>query len=251
MRILATNDDGINSIGLHMLVKEMEKDNEVIVVAPSDQRSASGHSITIHRPIVVKEVKVEGIKSKCFSVDGTPADCVKVALDVITDGKVDMVISGTNRGYNLGTDVVYSGTVSAAIEGAIYKIPSVAVSTDFTDDVENYITAAKYAREVIINAWENGIKDDVVLNINVPHSIEGEIKGIKVCSLGYRTYTNVYVETLNENKEMGYKLKGKASDGTEEGTDVSIIKQRYVTVTPLHYDLTNFKILEQVKDWFK
>lgn len=250
MRILATNDDGINSIGLHMLVKEMEKDNEVIVVAPSSQRSASGHSITIHRPLIVKEVKIEGIKAKCYSVDGTPADCVKVALDMLVDEKIDMVISGTNRGYNLGTDVLYSGTVSAAIEGAINKIPSVAISTDFTDKPEHYTIAAEYAREVIVKSWNRGIKNDVVLNVNVPVLDEGEIKGIKVCSLGNRTYTNVYIETLTEENEKGYKLHGEVNDGEEEGTDVSYIREGFVTVTPLHYDLTNFKILRDVKAWF-
>jgi 5'-nucleotidase len=142
MRILIANDDGINSMGLHMLVKEMEKDNEVLIVAPDEQKSASGHSITISRPIVVKEVKIEGIKSRALSVTGTPADCVKIAMEKLLEDKVDVVMSGINHGLNLGTDVIYSGTVSAAIEGVIYKIPSMAISMDVNNKEESLTAAA-------------------------------------------------------------------------------------------------------------
>lgn len=250
MRILITNDDGINSIGLHMLVKEIEKEHEVLVAAPSEQRSASGHSITIHRPLSVKEVKIESIKSRAFSIDGTPADCVKIARDKIVSGKIDMVLSGINRGLNLGTDVLYSGTVSAAIEGAIYKIPSAAISLELFEGDMDYSAAAVYAAKIINTAYKNSIQNDVVLNINVPYRPISDIKGIKVCHLGNRIYTDCYIETSLDNSCVGFMLGGTVIENDEKDTDVFYLNEGYVTLTPLHYDLTNFKLLSTVENWF-
>src|SRR5665647_1089265 len=142
MRLLLTNDDGINAKGIYALAKEIEKNHEVIIVAPDKERSACGHSITLTRPLIVRETKLIGLKSKAFSVDGTPADCVKIAINKLIDskinGKIDMVVSGINKGLNLGTDVLYSGTVSAAIEATIYKIPAMTVSMAVKGNIENY-----------------------------------------------------------------------------------------------------------------
>lgn len=251
MRLLITNDDGINSYGLHMLVKKMEKDNEIIVIAPDNQRSACGHSITIGAPILVREVKIEGIKSRAFSVSGTPADCVKVGVEKLISKKIDMVISGINYGLNIGTDVIYSGTVSAAIESSIYKIPSMAVSMYHGNSNDAFEIALKYIEEILLKAHKNKIKNDFVLNVNIP-VIKGDgVKGIKICSLGNRIYSNYYIETINENMEKGYQLKGEPSDEHDEDTDVQYIKEGYVTVTPLHYDLTNYGVIDEVNGWFK
>ncbi len=250
MRILITNDDGINSTGLHILVKEMEKDNEVLVVAPNSQRSACGHSITIHDPLFVKEAKIDGIKSKAFSVSGTPADCVKIALEKLINGRLDMIISGINYGLNIGTDVIYSGTVSAAIEGVIYKIPSMAVSMDINNNEDALVQAAIYTRSILKTANENYIKNDMVINVNIPERIDKGIRGVKVCQLGNRIYSNCYIETISDNNEVGFKLQGEVCDDSEENTDVHYIKNRYITITPLHYDLTNFKVLKDVGKWF-
>ena len=191
MRLLLTNDDGINAKGIYALAKELEKNHEVIIVAPDNERSACGHSITLTRPLIVRETKLEGLKSKAFSVDGTPADCVKIAINKLIDGKIDMVVSGINKGLNLGTDVLYSGTVSAAIEASIYKIPSMAVSMEIKKNIENYEMAAKYAGEILLKAKENDIRNDIVLNVNIPLLNENEIKGIKVCKIGSRLYNNM------------------------------------------------------------
>ena len=250
MRLLLTNDDGINAKGIYALAKELEKDYEVIIVAPDNERSACGHSITLTRPLVVRETKLEGLESKAFSVDGTPADCVKIAINKLIDTKIDMVVSGINKGLNLGTDVLYSGTVSAAIEAAIYKIPSMAISMEVNKDMETYEVAAKYAREILMKANENGIKNDIVLNVNVPLLKENEIKGIKVCKIGSRLYNNCYIKTIGENNETQYEIKGQVKDIHEEDSDTIYFKEGYVTVTPLHYDLTNFKILNDVSEWF-
>jgi 5'-nucleotidase len=250
MRLLVTNDDGISAKGIYALVKELEKEHEVIVVAPDNERSACGHSITLTRPLIVREVKLEGLVSKAFSVDGTPADCVKIAIDKLIDCKIDMVVSGINKGLNLGTDVLYSGTVSAAIEAAIYKIPSMAISMDVNRNIEIYEMAAKYARRILLRAMENSIENDIVLNVNVPLLKENEIKGIKVCKIGSRLYDNIYIESIGENNETQYEIKGEVKDIHEENSDTIYFKQGYVTVTPLHYDLTNFQMLSDVNKWF-
>ncbi|MBZ9688810.1 5'/3'-nucleotidase SurE [Clostridium estertheticum] len=250
MRLLITNDDGINAKGIYALAKALEKNHEVIIVAPDNERSACGHSITLSRPLIVKEVVLEGLESKAFSVDGTPADCVKIAINKLIDGKIDMVVSGINKGLNLGTDVLYSGTVSAAIEASIYKVPSMAISMQINKDVENYEMAAKYAGEILLTAKANNIKNDIVLNVNVPILKENEIKGIKVCKIGSRLYNNCYTGIAGENNETHYEIKGQLKDIHEEDSDTLYFKEGYVTVTPLHYDLTNFKILNDVSEWF-
>lgn len=250
MRILISNDDGIHAKGLHRLVKEIEKDHEVVVVAPDSQRSACGHSITLHKPLFIKEVKIEGISSKCYSVNGTPADCVKFAVEKILTQKVDMVLSGINKGPNLGTDVIYSGTVSAAIEAAIYKIPSAAISLDIRNDNENYDAAAKFTKIIVEGAYGKFTERNIVLNINVPDIEGSQIKGIKICELGNRIYQNTFIEKVMEDDRIGYQLAGNITDVEKENTDVYYVKNHFITLTPLHYDLTNYKLISEVKGWF-
>lgn len=249
MKLLLTNDDGVNAKGIYILAKELEKNHEIIIVAPSVERSACSHSITMREPLIVKEVELNGIKSKAYSVSGTPADCVKVAVNKLTNGKVDMVLSGINNGVNAGIDVLYSGTVSAAIEAAIYKIPSMAVSSQIEGGEDNYEVAAEYASDLIEKIKNKYLKDDVVWNLNVPILNKEKIKGIKICRIGGRTY-NSYFEEHTTNDEKSFQLRGELNNVQDIDTDVHFIKQGYVTLTPLHYDLTNFKILEEVRKLF-
>lgn len=249
MKLLLTNDDGVNAKGIYTLAKELEKNHEIIIVAPSVERSACSHSITMREPLIVKEVKLNGIKSKAYSVSGTPADCVKVAVNKLTNGKVDMVLSGINNGVNAGIDVLYSGTVSAAIEAAIYKISSMAVSSEIEGGEDNYEVAAEYASDLIEKIKNKYPKDDVVWNLNVPILSKEKIKGIKICRIGGRTYNSYFEEnTINDGKS--FQLRGELNNVQDIDTDVHFIKQGYVTLTPLHYDLTNFKILEDVRKLF-
>lgn len=255
LHILLVNDDGITAPGIHALAWEFQKDYDITMIAPSEQRSASSHSITISRPLTVREHKFEGLNMKAFSVDGTPADCVRLGIDQLVDKKVDIVVSGINRGFNLGMDVLYSGTVSAAVEAAIYKLPSIAVSTEQFDKVEEYSAAAKYAHIVLKKAIEKEVKNDVVLNVNVPPIEESEIKGLMVCRMGNMVYGNYFVEKpFHEGKiDSGhrmYDIKGSTFEPEAEDMDTYYIKQGYATVTPLHYDLTNFRILQEVSKWF-
>ncbi|MBA5850058.1 5'/3'-nucleotidase SurE [Clostridium sp. cel8] len=250
MRLLLTNDDGIDSEGLHALARHFEIDNEVIIAAPMEQRSASSHSITMSKVIDVKERKIEGIKSKAYSINGTPADCVRIALDKLVD-KVDMVISGVNRGYNVGIDVVYSGTVSAAIEAAICKVPSIAVSMQAENKGFDFNVAVECAKKVFETAKSKYMKDDVVLNLNVPDVKSEELKGIKVCKTGFKMYHGFYVEKSDENNNIGFYQEAKPTGYDVEGTDLYYVKRGYATLTPLHYDLTNYKILDEVEKIFK
>lgn len=249
MRLLLTNDDGIYAEGLATLAKELEKEYEVIIVAPDNQRSATSHSITLTKPIVMKEVNIPGIKSKAYSVSGTPADCVRVALDRLIDAPVDIVVSGINRGVNIGMDILYSGTVSAAIEANIYKIPSIAVSAELDEGNINYEIASKYAKKILEKTKDKFIEKNIVLNINTPFREEHKIKGIKVCRIGGIIYDYYFMEDNNDSGEVTLSVKGRNNPEFEEGTDRYYLKEGYVTLTPLHYDLTNFEILEEVNRW--
>ncbi len=252
MKILLTNDDGINAKGIYVLARELSMYNEVTVIAPSLQKSACGHSITIDRPVIVKEEELKGLKVKAYSLSGTPADCVRIGMDKIIDGNIDMVVSGINRGLNVGTDVIYSGTVSAAIESAIYGIPSLAVSQEINkDEEENYDIAAKYALKVLDIFKNKPLGEDVVLNLNVPIAKEEEIEGIKVCKIGKTRYEHAYLEYMSEKDERGYNIKGEMLSKDFNEDDVDYIKQKYVTLTPLHFDLTNFNILKEVNKIMK
>lgn len=244
MNILITNDDGILAKGLQIICKKLQQEHNTLVVAPDSQKSASSHSITLTRPIIVKAEKLDGIEGLCFSVEGTPADCTKIAITTLSKNKIDLVVSGINEGFNLGTDVLYSGTVSAAIEGAINYTPAIALSCDGSD--ESYEIAAEYAA-MIIKKIEKIDLGNIVLNVNIPPVKKEMIKGIKVCGIGERKYNNVYIEVEGDEEQSIYKITGSPQPAKEDNTDVAYLQKRYVTITPLHYDLTNFKLIETIE----
>lgn len=250
MRILIANDDGIDAKGIYALAKELEKDHDVIIVAPDIQRSASSHSITIGKSLIAKEIKLDGLNCKAYSLTGTPADCTRVGLNTLVDGKIDLVVSGINKGLNLGTDIIYSGTVSAAVEAAINNVPSIAFSMEIKKDIEEYETAAKYARKIVKIAGKMELNQEIVLNVNIPLIKEDDIKGIKVCKIGKRTYDANYRRTLGEDNAIIIELNDVLNPYTEEDTDTHYLKEGYVTITPLHYDLTNFKLISGIEKWF-
>ena len=244
MNILITNDDGIMARGLYIISKKFQELYSVLVVAPDSQKSASSHSITLTRPIMVKQEKLDGVNSLCFSVGGTPVDCTKIAITTLSKKKIDLVVSGINDGFNLGTDVLYSGTVSAAIEGAINNIPAIALSCDGSE--ESYEIAAEYA-VMIIKKIEKIDLGNIVLNINVPSVKREMIKGVKVCGIGERIYDNVYIEIDGGEDHSIYKITGSPQPPKENDRDVTYIQDGYVTITPLHYDLTNFKLIRDLE----
>ncbi len=248
MRLLLVNDDGIHAEGIQVLAKELEKDHELIIVAPDEQKSAQSQAITISKPLIVKEVRLKGLKSKAYSVSGTPADCVRVALDKLIDKDVDMVLSGINMGLNAGMDIMYSGTVSAAIEANMYKIPSMALSAEYINGKIDYDVAAKYGRYILEKSKDDFIKNNIILNINTPY-LEEDIKGIKVCKIGGVIYDYYFIEDQGDNGDKILKLKGRRDKEIEEDTDRFYLSQGYVTITPLHYDFTNFNLLQKVESW--
>lgn len=249
MRLLLTNDDGVNSKGIYTLAKELQKEHEIVIAAPSVEMSAKSHSITISDPLFIKEVKLDGIDVTAYSISGTPADCVKVALDKILSKPIDMVISGINYGTNLGVDILYSGTVSAAIEAAIHNVPSIAISAEVKNEDINFDTAAIVAKDIIKISKDNFINNNLVLNVNVPCLDKESLKGLKTCQMGGRTFTSCFQEVKKED-ETSYILRGEITSNHKANTDIYHLRNGYTTVTPLHYDLTNFKIMNDVSNWF-
>ena len=248
MKILLTNDDGIMAEGIYELAKELEKNHEVIIVAPETERSAQSHAITLFQPLIIRETKLKGLKSKAYSVSGTPADCVRAGLDQIVCEDVDIVLSGINRGLNAGMDILYSGTVSAAIEANIYGKPSIAISAELVNGNCNYEIAAKYASEILEKVKKEHLSSSILLNINTPYVFNKDPQGIKVCKIG-EVIHDYYIMELDDNGEKTVRTNGRKEIEFEKDTDRYFLSKGYITVTPLNYDLTNFELLDRVKRW--
>lgn len=256
MNILLTNDDGILAEGIYELAKELEKYHNVMIVAPHEENSAKSHSITIYETLEVKEVKLDGLKSKAYSVTGTPADCVRIAMDQLVDPKdIDIVISGTNKGLNAGMDVLYSGTVSAAIEGNIQNLPAIAVSAEYKNDTCNFKRAASCAVEVLDMVLKHEkVNEELLLNLNVPYLEEDEdIKGIKICKLGEAVYDYFKVDTNGNNNgtSRSFKIMGREEKEFQVDTDRYYLEMKYATITPLKYNMTNEIVLKEMLKWYK
>jgi len=246
--ILLTNDDGINAPGLSALYQEVNKIGDVRIVAPAVECSGVGHGITILDPLRINEVYNNG-SFYGFAVNGTPADCVKTASFSLFEKKPDLVISGINLGPNTGINTFYSGTVSGAAEGAISGIPSFAVSlATFTNPDFTY--AAKFAQKFAKKILKNVIPKGVFLNINIPPCAEEHIKGIKITSQGKA----IYKEEYDKRKDpfgrkyywlTGHKINQKHSIEIDEGA----VQADYVSITPLHIDMTHYDFLDELREW--
>ncbi len=251
IKVLVANDDGIRAEGIYRLVKALSSDAEIFVCAPHTQRSASGHSISIGRPVRTREVAFDHA-AYALEIEGTPADCVKLGLKILEDRGVaiDMVFSGINHGGNLGTDTLYSGTVSAAIEGAFNGIPSVAVSVD-AHAPRHFDYACELALRTLRSAYGR-LDGSTVLNLNIPNLPREEIKGLKFTRLGKREYNNWFRERYNEEegrKEYWYAGEPVIYRGLPEDVDVHTMQEGYASITPLHYDLTSHRLIEDLKKW--
>jgi 5'-nucleotidase len=250
MNILVSNDDGIYAPGIMALVRALSKEAKVYVCAPDDQRSASGHSISIAKLIEITEIPFENA-TRAFSISGTPADCVKLGLKYLdTLGvEIDMVFSGINHGGNLGTDTLYSGTVSAALEGCICGKPSVAISLN-SHFGKDFSLAGNIAAEALRKTFGK-LDAKTVLNINVPDLPEEEIKGVRVTRLGEREYDEWFMSEEGEDGITRYKYSGKPViyDELSQDIDVLAMQEGYITITPLRYDLTNHDLIKEVISW--
>ena len=250
MKILLTNDDGIMADGIYILAKELEKEHDITIIAPETQKSAQSHAITLHRPLIIKEVKLNGLKSKAYSISGTPADCVRAGIEAIVDDKVDLVMSGINLGLNSGMDILYSGTVSAAVEANIYGIPSIAISAEYMKGIANYNISAKYALKVLEKTASKLLKTNIVLNLNTPYDLNDVNKELKLSSIGGPILDYYFIEDT-ENGEKALTLKGRKKAELVEGTDRYFLAKGYATITPLKYDLTNYDLLKSCEDWLR
>jgi len=243
--ILLTNDDGINSEGLHILKKSLCKLGKVTIIAPDRERSACGHSLTLTHPI-----RVEEIEEDTFVTDGTPADCINISVLGILPKKPNLIISGINPSPNLGEDVTYSGTVAAAMEGTLLNIPSFSISIGAYSDIK-FDFAAEFACKIANFILGRGLPHHTFLNINVPNLPAEKIKGVAITHLGKRTYCEELVKRIDPRGKVYYWIgsKGVVDEEGEEGTDVRAIKEDKISITPLHLDLTNYAVIPEIKKW--
>lgn len=240
MKILVCNDDGIQAEGIISLALSLYKLGEILVVAPDMERSATGHAITMHQPLRIRKVPFPKLDIESYSVNGTPADCIKIGVDVILKEKPALIVSGINRGANLGTDVLYSGTVSAAIEGSIIGVPSVAISlASFTN--LDYTYAGEVAFQIGRWLLNHNPQRNTLLNINVPNVSKEQIKGFRATKLGIMKYSETYIKREDPRGGTYYWLAGEViNDRLDDNTDIAAVRDQYVSITPMHFDLTDY-----------
>ena len=250
MNILLTNDDGIDAYGLRVLAQELSRIGRVSLAAPEKNHSGAAHGMTVTEPLRVISKEYPTITGPAWAITGTPVDCVKLAIDQLLPSIPDIVISGINNGPNLGTDIVYSGTVAAALEGWLHQLPALAVSVANEwrhTDIGNYELAARitadYAQKLVA-----GEIPRTLLNINVPGNVPEDVKGVKYAGQGWRWYTGAYEKRTDPNGRDYYWLTGKPYDTPTDGTtDVEVIAEGYVSVTPLFSDLTDRELLKRLR----
>lgn len=246
--ILVTNDDGIYSGGIFSLQQTVAEIGETVVVAPETEKSAVGHAITISDPIRIREVERENGFSG-YSVAGTPADCVKLALKAILKRKPDLVVSGINRGANVGMSILYSGTVSAATEAVLLGVPAVAISIDVWVSPD-YSFAKRIADRFVRKVLDEGISEGTALNINVPKTPNGEAKGIRLTRQGTSFYEEHFDRRIDPRQRVYYWMDGELIYSRDDPhLDDIALRDGYVSVTPLHYNLTNEGSLAELRAW--
>lgn len=254
IKILISNDDGIEAPGLLALWEELSKSNDAVVVAPSGERSAVSHSISINKTLKCEKKQHNG-KFIGWTYEGTPVDCVKLAITfLLKDNPPDFVVSGINRGQNTSNNIIYSGTVAAAIEGAVFGIPAIAVSLNSrSNDKPDYHFAAKFVADIIPMLVKNKLPKSTILNINVPNIPEKEIKGVEITKQGSGYFVDSFVP-INDisSDELYVKNIGAevvhSSDG-EENDDIAVFVKNKISITPLHFDLTCHKLRSDLKKW--
>ena len=246
-QILVTNDDGIFAPGIYALWEAMAEIGDVTVVAPDTEKSAVGHAITITDPIRVQQIhRKNGFEG--FAVKGTPADCVKIAGRSLMNTPPDIVVSGINSGANVGSNIIYSGTVSAATEGTIIGIPSIAISLNSIKGGD--MTASQKVAKTIVNkVLENGLPKGILLNVNVPNLQEKSIKGYRITRQGKLVFKDRFEKREDPRGKFYYWMKGEIINDTDSDTDGYAIQNDYISITPIHYQLTEESFLKILKSW--
>jgi 5'-nucleotidase len=245
MHFLVSNDDGISAQGIRVLSQWLRRLGDVTIVAPDQNRSGASNSLTLNAPVRIKE-----IEEQTFRVSGTPTDCVHIALTGLLNRDPDMVVSGINAGANLGDDVIYSGTVAAAMEGRFLGLPAVAVSLVFDEKPSHYETAAQVVMLVVERLRQDPLPADTILNINVPDIPWKEIRGIEVTRLGHRHRAEPTIQMVDPRGELMYWIgPAGAEQDAGPGTDFNAVRRGFVSITPIHVDLTRYQALDQVAGW--
>jgi 5'-nucleotidase len=245
LKILVTNDDGVHSEGLIILAKALHEIGDVFVIAPQTEKSAIAHSLTLHRPL-----RVERIKKNVYAVDGTPADCVHLGVNAILPERPRLIVSGINKGGNLGDDITYSGTVSAAFEGTLLGIPSFAISLVSRSHFK-FHTAARFAVKVAQHIFKKGLPKDTLLNINVPNLKEEKIKSYKITQQGRWVHNgSAVIEKVDPRGKKYYWIGGgQLIFDKRRDTDFEAVSNSYISITPLHLDLTSYSSIRELKKW--
>ena len=244
-RILCTNDDGIHAPGLGILVEAARQLGDVTVVAPDRQQSATSHSLTVHRPL-----RMTRIDPSSHVIDGTPTDCVLIAVNSLMPSPPDFVFSGVNHGPNMGEDVLYSGTVAAAMEGTILGIPSVAVS--FASRAEDRLAGYGPSLTGILRSLVGrpDFPDETFFNINLPDIPSDELKGVRITTLGRRVYSDSLTRREDPSGREYFWIGGGVSSWSgRDDSDFRAVRAGYASLTPLHLDLTNYSLINEVKTW--
>lgn len=244
MRILVTNDDGIQSPGITALAQALAAIGEVWVVAPDRERTAVAHAVTLHKPL-----RVHRVAPRTYTVNGTPVDCVNLALLKVMPKPPAIVVSGINKGVNLGDDVMYSGTVSAAMEGTILGVPSLAVSQE-GQGAFRFNIGATYAARVARLVLEQGLPEETLLNVNIPDRASAKIRGVRITCLSRRRFHNPIIEKLDPHGRAYYWIAGKRiSWSRSQDADHEAVEEGYVSITPIRLDSTHHEVVEQFRAW--
>ncbi|HUQ42295.1 MAG TPA: 5'/3'-nucleotidase SurE [Candidatus Limnocylindrales bacterium] len=247
--ILVTNDDGIDADALAPLAEALAHLGAVDIIVPERNWSGASHSITLFRPLRVRPTRLRSGHA-AFMTDGSPTDCVRLAALGFLRHKPDLIVSGINRGANMGDDITYSGTVAAAMEGLLSNIPSIAISIGAYGGDTDYRAAASFAALLAANILERGLPADTLLNVNVPALPRDQIAGVEVTRLGKRTYHDQLVERLDPYGNPYYWVGGPAvTDDAPDGTDVAAMRAGKISVTPIMLDMTNHRLIDELVTW--
>ena len=248
--ILVTNDDGITAPGIRALIEIMNEVGETIVVAPDSPQSAMGHAITINSTLHCEKIIVNNSSQLEYSCTGTPADCVKLAINELLDRKPDLCVSGINHGSNSSINVIYSGTMSAAMEAGIEGIPAIGFSLLDYNWTADFNPLRKYIKQITIEALSNKIPENVVLNVNFPKLKEEEIKGIKICRQAKAKWVEKFDKRTNPMGREYFWLTGSfVNQDKGEDTDEWALKEGYISIVPTQFDLTAHRSIQQLNTW--
>lgn len=251
MRILISNDDGIMANGIKILSETLAQDHEVYVIAPDRERSAAGHSLTLHTPLRVEELEAKNGIKRCFVTTGTPGDCVKMGISAIlsAEERPDMVISGINHGPNLGSDILYSGTVSCAMEGAMLDCPSIAVSlASMRSDLEDFKFAAQFIKGLLPKLEQFQFPKKTILNVNVPSLDPEDISGVAITELGRKMFTDDYEKRVDPRGKVYYWMAGELINEPEDAqTDIAAVRNNKISITPVTYEMTRMGVMAELQ----